>query len=560
MLLTDDSPASQLLSTKIPRTLTSVQNRLTDIFSWSNFLAPFASITTIFAWLGNFSLPTFSSVFDSRHGNLKLNMDENELKKLMAHIDGYIDTVISNKFVDNNQIISNQFEKKLTLTIANTINENLATGNHQLNDLDIDLIAEKVRVKLAGVLSQLNDEEQQSQILNRVLLKNDKFLSEVQKLVLHEHHKHNLVINNQPVDIDEIIRKILSSDNLLVLIDGRMKEALNRISLNEQKIEDIKVELSKLKVDISSKFSGFKNDFTAIRGEHNSFIGDFDSYKLSTDAKLKQLLLDIDLKLKESGDSYYASIDKSVRKNLVTILGIQSNGAAGEINDVDLKSWIQNMFVAKDYLEMRLKDLESKSNINFKSEIDESGGIMMQKINDKIQEEIMVAVNAKSKHYEALGKLPGSIGTGLDVDEVRRIVREVLAIYDADKTGLVDFALESAGGQVLSTRCTESYQMKSAEISIFGIPLWYPSNTPRTVISPSVQPGECWAFQGFPGFLVMQLNNKVYVTGFTLEHIPKSLSPNGHIDSAPYNFSVWVRFKHIFIFGIFIKYLFITRV
>lgn len=82
--------------------------------------------------------------------------------------------------------------------------------------------------------------------------------------------------------------------------------------------------------------------------------------------------------------------------------------------------------------------------------------------------------------------------------------------------------------------------MKSAEISIFGIPLWYKSNTPRTVISPTVQPGECWSFQGFPGYLVLKLNNNVYVTGFTLEHIPKSLAPNGRIDSAPKIFTVWV--------------------
>lgn len=77
-------------------------------------------------------------------------------------------------------------------------------------------------------------------------------------------------------------------------------------------------------------------------------------------------------------------------------------------------------------------------------------------------------------------------------------------------------------------------------MSIFGIPLWYATNTPRTVISPSVQPGECWAFQGFPGYLVLKLNHNVFVTGFTMEHIPKSLSPNGKIDSAPKKFSVYV--------------------
>ena len=30
------------------------------------------------------------------------------------------------------------------------------------------------------------------------------------------------------------------------------------------------------------------------------------------------------------------------------------------------------------------------------------------------------------------------------------------------------------------------------------------------------------------------------ISGVSLEHIPKSLSPTGHIDSAPKDFTVWV--------------------
>lgn len=97
-------------------------------------------------------------------------------------------------------------------------------------------------------------------------------------------------------------------------------------------------------------------------------------------------------------------------------------------------------------------------------------------------------------------------------------------------------------------RCTENFQVRSAQISVFGIPLWYKSNTPRTVISPSVNPGECWAFQGFPGYLVLKLNHNVFVTGFTMEHIPKSLAPNGTIDSAPKSFTVWVNYNFDFDF------------
>lgn len=41
-------------------------------------------------------------------------------------------------------------------------------------------------------------------------------------------------------------------------------------------------------------------------------------------------------------------------------------------------------------------------------------------------------------------------------------------------------------------------------------------------------------------FAVVKLNTMIHVTGFTIEHVPKSLTPFGSIDSAPKNFSVWV--------------------
>lgn len=50
---------------------------------------------------------------------------------------------------------------------------------------------------------------------------------------------------------------------------------------------------------------------------------------------------------------------------------------------------------------------------------------------------------------------------GLNESAVIRIVKEALLKYDADKTGMVDHALESAGGNVVSTRCTESYQVRN---------------------------------------------------------------------------------------------------
>ncbi|XP_057682318.1 SUN domain-containing protein 1-like isoform X4 [Corythoichthys intestinalis] len=126
--------------------------------------------------------------------------------------------------------------------------------------------------------------------------------------------------------------------------------------------------------------------------------------------------------------------------------------------------------------------------------------------------------------------------TRMDVDVM---IKNALRLFSHDQTGLADYALESGGGSILSTRCSETYKTKAALISLFGVPLWYFSQSPRVVIQPNVQPGNCWAFQGSRGFLVIQLSMKILPTAFSLEHIPKALAPSGTLRSAPRDFRVY---------------------
>ncbi|XP_032872774.1 SUN domain-containing protein 2-like, partial [Amblyraja radiata] len=67
------------------------------------------------------------------------------------------------------------------------------------------------------------------------------------------------------------------------------------------------------------------------------------------------------------------------------------------------------------------------------------------------------------------------------IKEVESIVEQALKLYCADRVGLVDYALESAGGSVIHKRCTETLETKTIH-SLFGIPLWYQSHSPRAVI------------------------------------------------------------------------------
>uniref|UniRef100_K7F9C1 Sad1 and UNC84 domain containing 2 n=1 Tax=Pelodiscus sinensis TaxID=13735 RepID=K7F9C1_PELSI len=131
--------------------------------------------------------------------------------------------------------------------------------------------------------------------------------------------------------------------------------------------------------------------------------------------------------------------------------------------------------------------------------------------------------------------------TGVTEEQVHVIVNRALQRYSEDRIGMVDYALESGvpGASVISTRCSETYETKTALLSLFGIPLWYHSQSPRVILQPDVNPGNCWAFRGSQGFAVIRLSSHIRPTAVTLEHVPKSLSPVGTIPSAPKDFAVF---------------------
>lgn len=125
------------------------------------------------------------------------------------------------------------------------------------------------------------------------------------------------------------------------------------------------------------------------------------------------------------------------------------------------------------------------------------------------------------------------------LDDVNRVMKEMLAKYDADKTGLPDYALESAGGSVVNTRCTETYSKGGRRYYMFGLPIWTFTRSPRDAITPGMHPGECWAFRGSQGHLVIKLSQRIRVTAVSVEHIARSLVSSGHTSSAPHVFQIW---------------------
>ncbi|PAA65290.1 hypothetical protein BOX15_Mlig001943g4 [Macrostomum lignano] len=104
---------------------------------------------------------------------------------------------------------------------------------------------------------------------------------------------------------------------------------------------------------------------------------------------------------------------------------------------------------------------------------------------------------------------------------------------------LADFALHTAGGYVVSIRCTKAYTVKRSYFHLFGVPVFSYSNGPNVALQPGLQLGECWPFLGFPGHVIVRLAAPARVSHVTIDHVPRSLTYNGSADSAPKNFSIY---------------------
>ncbi|XP_059572287.1 SUN domain-containing protein 1 isoform X7 [Alligator mississippiensis] len=274
---------------------------------------------------------------------------------------------------------------------------------------------------------------------------------------------------------------------------------------------------------LSAKYEGIQKDLELSKTRTVS-VGDERYENLLSKAKqMEQELASMRVELFnlqglktqcEKVDTIYENVDAQIKESVKLMFFGDRHSDFSE----SLLQWMMSKFVSKNDLQTLLQDLEMRilKNISFHMSVS----------NQKSTSEIVTsAVNAGI--------------SGISEAQARIIVNNALKLYSQDKTGMVDFALESGGGSILSTRCSETYETKTALISLFGIPLWYFSQSPRVVIQPEMYPGNCWAFKGSQGYLVVRLSIKIYPTAFTLEHIPKTLSPTGNITSAPKDFTVY---------------------
>ncbi|XP_048817418.1 SUN domain-containing protein 1 isoform X2 [Lagopus muta] len=319
-------------------------------------------------------------------------------------------------------------------------------------------------------------------------------------------------------EILKLIRNVMDQH----LKDKRLEEKTDFLALHQEHnlrivtLEDLLRKLSAEFKDIQKELEIAKAKAIRDGDEHNQLLSRVKKLELELSQVKSELSTGESVKTSyEKMDVIHEKVDAQVKESVkMMVFGDQHKDFPES-----LLQWLTSNFVTRSDLQTLLQDLELQILKNIT--------LQMAVTNQRITSEVVTnAVNNAGI-------------SGITEAQAQIIVNNALKLYSQDKTGMVDFALESGGGSILSTRCSETYETKTALISLFGIPLWYFSQSPRVVIQPDVYPGNCWAFKGSEGYLVVRLSMKIYPTAFSLEHIPKTLSPSGNITSAPRKFSVY---------------------
>ncbi|KAM4765537.1 SUN domain-containing protein 1 isoform 2-T5 [Cyanocitta cristata] len=347
----------------------------------------------------------------------------------------------------------------------------------------------------------------------------------------HDHNKEYNKVMSLLQNLQDQVATMSDRSETLNLIKNVMSQYLEDMKLEEktdflalhkehelriQTLEDLLRKLSAESKDIQKELDIAKSKTVRDDDQYSLLMSKIKKLELELSHTKSELLSGQSVKTScEKMDVIHEKVDAQVKESVKLLLF----GDHQEDFPESLLQWLTSNFVSKSDLQTLLRDLELQILKNIT--------LHMSITNQKVTSEVVT--NA----------VTNAGISGITEAQAQIIVNNALKLYSQDKTGMVDFALESGGGSILSTRCSETYETKTALISLFGIPLWYFSQSPRVVIQPDMYPGNCWAFKGSQGYLVVRLSMKIYPTAFTLEHIPKTLSPTGNITSAPRNFSVY---------------------
>jgi hypothetical protein len=260
-----------------------------------------------------------------------------------------------------------------------------------------------------------------------------------------------------------ILHKLESLSSEQTILSNRLQEQ-EKNHLKNVELNDLSSKFDLLKEEVLNYGKGLNDDDVNER-DLESRLSDLQSRIEKLESELSELKLEA--KKCCRNDTY---IRELVTSHLEKVL------------KEDFKSWNDSALLLRDDLEATLIKTAEDLRRDILTTTTEKMRQLAEGETDKTVELILTDVVSRLRSKNVTKNFPENSSHFLVKEEIEKMVKNALVIYDADKTGLFDFALETAGGSVVSTRCTETYVRTGASYTLFGIPIWWPSNNPRTAI------------------------------------------------------------------------------
>ncbi|KIJ52553.1 hypothetical protein M422DRAFT_43394 [Sphaerobolus stellatus SS14] len=122
------------------------------------------------------------------------------------------------------------------------------------------------------------------------------------------------------------------------------------------------------------------------------------------------------------------------------------------------------------------------------------------------------------------------------------MVDDAFSLIYKDGIGKPDFALYSAGGRVMTSLTTPTYEIKPDSWGryLFGAVTgsgYAMGQPPVRVLHPDIGIGNCWPFAGTYGQIGIRLARRVFISEVSVEHAPNAIAFD--VSSAPRHVEVW---------------------
>ncbi|XP_045050659.1 sperm-associated antigen 4 protein isoform X5 [Desmodus rotundus] len=120
-----------------------------------------------------------------------------------------------------------------------------------------------------------------------------------------------------------------------------------------------------------------------------------------------------------------------------------------------------------------------------------------------------------------------------------RVAKLVFQRLNEDFVRKPDYALSSVGASIDLEKTSRDYEDANTAYFWNRFSFWNYARPPTVILEPDVFPGNCWAFEGDKGQVVIRLPGRVQLSDITLQHPPPSVAHTGGANSAPRDFAVY---------------------